>query len=68
MCVNVCEKFYFNGIWRRTGKPDLYVFTDELTKGTFTVAQGQGFVEAFRSHREKFRLSFPENEELIFNG
>jgi len=60
------EKIYFNGIWHRDGEEDIYIFTDELTGGTFSILQSGDFISAIVNHRAKFGKGFPDDPQLIY--
>jgi len=60
------EKFYFNGIWRKEGAEDIYIFTDELTKGTFTVVGDETFIRKITDLRARFGQGFPDDPQLIY--
>jgi len=60
------EKIYFNGIWRKEGEDDIYIFTDGVTRGTFTVKEGDDFIRTLTDRRARFGKGFPDDPNLIF--
>ncbi len=60
------ENLYFNGTWHKDGEEDIYIFTDGLTGGTFSVLQGEDFISILANHRAKFGKGFPDKEEMIY--
>lgn len=64
--IEKMETIYFNGIWKIPGRDDVYIFTDGVTKGTFTVQQGEDFIEIIRDRRARFGRLFPDRDDMIF--
>lgn len=60
------EIIYFNGIWRKAGDDDIYLFTDGVTGSTFTVEAGGDFMRTLIDMRARFGKSFPDNNDLIY--
>ena len=60
------ERIYFNGIWRKTGEPDIYIYTDGVTRSTFTVVEGESFERSIRALRCRFGRAYPDNQALIY--
>jgi len=65
MGMEKMEKIYFNGIWRKAGEEDVYIFTDGLTESTFTIVSGETFIQKITDLRARFGRGFPDDNELI---
>lgn len=66
MNIRKTEKIEFNGIWRKAGEKDVYMYTDGVTRSTFTVVEGESFERAISNLRARYGMSYPDNQALIY--
>jgi len=64
--MGATEKIEFNGIWRKAGEKDIYIYTDGVTRSTFTVVEDGSFERAISELRTRFGRAYPDNQSLIY--